>query len=203
MAKVELVRYLSEVCTEGEYDTEFLICEIGERATIHVLKNQTYLVSNAGWIGDHDAFSVFQKSLRNELQHTAGDDLRQRMLTAMIMLAHSDAHPELDTIGDHAIAVTTTERGFLYSSYFVAFPVNLIGAEKSAVNNAERGGYAESIQVPKEPGIGAIAVHIFPGNVGSTLAILAVSQGANCLKNYGGGKLEGVRKPERRNLTPR
>jgi hypothetical protein len=37
----------------------------------------------------------------------------------------------------------------------------------------------------------------------STLAILAVSQGANCLKNHGGGKLEWVRKPERRNFTLR
>ena len=161
-----LIDFLLKAHSEGNRDTDFILCELGEKAHIHAIRDLAHADVEMIWLGDHGAFSTYQEYLAANINKSETSDLRQPMRLAMMVLIQNSSRNSHPTVGEHAIAVTSTEHGFMYCFYSLGFPVTLEKGEKTAKNDAPRGGYAESILVPKSPGIGAVAVHFFPGNVG-------------------------------------
>jgi hypothetical protein len=158
----KLINYLVLINTEGDGDTDFLLCELALKSKIYIIKDNNYNEFDNGWIGDKSIFELYQQSYHGNTRFTIGE----RMIESMLKIVHSGAYKNVDSVGDHVIITMTTENGFKYCAYQIGFTVPICDGETSVKNDIEHGGYAESILVPEEAGIGAIAVHIFPGNIG-------------------------------------
>lgn len=161
-----LIDYLLHAHRHSDQVTDFLLCDLDSLGVIHSVKGGEHWMSSSGWVGDSQAFSHFQESINVGPEHGAGDSLGHRMLSSMIRLVHSGAFTGIDSVGGHVIATSTSSKGFFYQHYSISSLAALRPGEDAARNDVAHGGYAESILVPKAAGVGAIAVHIFPVDIG-------------------------------------
>lgn len=161
-----LLGYLLDMHLESNRGTDFILCELRENAKIHIIKNGDCQEFLAGWIGDYSVFRYYQECYSKSKNYEPSKDSRYHMSNAFRMVVHSSLYPDVYSTGDHVIVTTTTEQGFAYVPYAYAVSVPFREGEFCIKNDVEHGGYAESILVPVETGIGAIAVHMFPRNMG-------------------------------------
>ncbi len=178
----EKTDYLLKIHNENSAATDFLICSLEPPQIIEIKKGKASEVS-ASWIGDIDAFELYQKYFHESEQTEdpkfyemyspeirEGMILKKRMESA-IQKVIDDAN--IKSVGDFLVRVEPLSDGFRY--WEQAYAANLkpvIGNTKAlqsltTATDTTTGGYNYSLLVPKKAGIGAIGIYFLQGSLGA------------------------------------
>lgn len=166
----ELLKH--HLCSENNCD--FLLCSaLAEIPEIFTIKDGALSAASAnGWIGDIDAFNIFQKSYHAADENSVSD----RMRTAFQEVIDN---PRVDTVGHFQIEQSfykklsdphsDIEGSFLYDEKAIAFggfePQHLKAGERTKLKfgTSETGAYSEVFLRSYSSSIYAVAIH-FPHN---------------------------------------
>lgn len=157
-------------------EADFLICSLNPRGIVRIADGVTQNLS-VGWIGDQEAFEAFQQAF-HDAPETFGDepseewDMSGRIDHAMRSVIDS-AH--VQTVGGVLVRVGAWEPNDQFAFNYrwelsaVAGHVAQVlreGWNDVAMGGAPEGAFRFHVMAPDEPGIGAIATHYSPGEVG-------------------------------------
>lgn len=180
----EILANLLQSHKDGDSDTDFIVAILTPNTSIFRIRSgQIERNLNAAWIGDHDAFSAYQKYFHSSLSLNSNNSeseqqeqtslninsIRSKMIDAFISVIEDNTYP---TVDDFMVSVSTEPEGFKYlDSLFAANPSEQIipagvRTPLSFSGSAAEGGYSHSIMTPREAGIGAIGVYFFQGSFG-------------------------------------
>ncbi|MBI5559261.1 MAG: hypothetical protein HY885_16680 [Deltaproteobacteria bacterium] len=149
---------------------------------LKIIRNLT-----SAWIGDIDAFNVYQESRLGDKNHTINDSICMRSKLYIYKVPdHPEADQELflsmcramesvvgnervESVGDFYTAVSSSNKGFYYLSYAsVDAPCQPphIGCRTIGFGSAQEGGCSLTALTPSSPGSAAVAFHYFQGQLG-------------------------------------
>lgn len=156
---------------------DFLIARLNPPGLSRIQDGVVERGLTAAWIGDRRAFSHYQDAFHSTPPTTTGADPTGEISDAGRMLQAMQAvvdDPSVGSVGEAVVSVLPSERGFSYgeAAMMISERAQSIPSDtltRLAFGGAAEGGSAYSILTPREPGIGAIAIHFHQGRFGLTL----------------------------------
>jgi hypothetical protein len=157
-------------------ETDFIVASAGTCVAIdRIAEDRLERNIKAAWIGDHSAFSAYQrKYLSPNRVSSAPDEFRiaTQMDDAFKVVIEDHQNP---SVGDFAVTVTSKPAeadGFRYlssggSSGFQSVPLTTTPTSILKSLGVEGGSFSYTVLVPTIAGLGAIAVHLREGKVGA------------------------------------
>jgi hypothetical protein len=160
---------------QGEAD--FIVASAGTCAAIdRIAENRLETNIKAAWIGDHWAFSAYQRKYLAPDRVSFAPDERFRIATQMddAFKAVIEDHQN-PSVGDFEVTVTSKPAegdGFRYLSHLGAFGFQSVPLTTTPTNilrslGVQGGSFSYTVLVPKIAGLGALAVHLREGKLGT------------------------------------
>jgi hypothetical protein len=174
----KVLEYLLLEHRAGNNDPDFIVAALSPFTTLNKISGGE-LSRNlpSCWIGNHDAFSDYQKhfhsgSLPNQGGYSGTKEefytLVSKMEMAFRSVVQSNAHKD---VGELTISVMTDTDGFKYApaanTSFVTQSIPSNTWTPLRFGSTAEGGYSYSIMTPSEAGIGAVGIHFYQGNLGA------------------------------------
>jgi hypothetical protein len=132
---------------------------------------------DSAWIGDHAAFSEYQKIYHSASPPISDAENEDEARKYEIISRMGDSMGQLvregkfNTVGDFFISVRSTKEGFRYLGNAIAFmaPQVIPPGHSTTLKfgTAQQGGYAYTVLWPSSANTGVIAVHFHQGNIGA------------------------------------
>jgi hypothetical protein len=169
---------------------DFLVAAFDPAATLIAVKDGRLQAGlDRVWIGSTPAFAAFQRAINAALPPTVVDLASQphaRQMNELSEIVGRDSlaieavigDQAVEEVGDFAVSVSgSASRGFTYGQQGVIYGEREMTIPPgqwtpSWSGGAEEGGFAYSVLVPRDSGVGAIGVHIEQANLGLLYAPL-------------------------------
>jgi hypothetical protein len=169
-----ILAHLLDVHRAGQGDTDFVVASLGKSQGLNRIADDTIEQGlKTCWIGDFDAFAVYQESFHN-VPEIGGDEVsNDYIIIGKMSLAFQNliAQGKVATVDGPEIAVMSTRDGFKYAPKAIVFPPSqsIPSGQWATVifGTAVEGGYGYSIWTPLRAGIGAVGVYFHPGDLGA------------------------------------
>lgn len=167
---------LLEAHEKGDRQTDFLVAALEPQASLSKISRGTITRHQRGFLGCVKAYDHFHRVFaeNNDSSLTPAQQLGAQLESAMEQVIED---PSIESVNGFCVRLASDYGGFRYLGSTVLLDAHVeipAGAEPGVVYpipfaGTAQGGYRYSISAPAEPGIGALAIYMQPGNLGLLL----------------------------------
>lgn len=169
-------KMLLEAHEKGERQTDFLVAALGPHALLSKISKGGITRHQRAFIGSVEAYDHFHRvyAENGDPSLSRAQQLGTQLESAMEQVIEDPAD---ETVDGFCVRLASDYGGFRYLGGTVIVDAHLelpAGAEPGVVYpiplaGTAQGGYRHAISAPAEPGIGALAIYMQPGNLGLLL----------------------------------